>query len=108
VERETAVARKRVEDAERAIAQEQDDMRNAEKAGSTTTKPETTFQEMLNPIGDSHCHLASFDHREEGEDEDDDEDNHAGGYLSDDDEPGRVMGTFCEMVQYCVERFPQK
>jgi len=33
VERETAVARKRVEDAETAVEQKQDDMRNDEKAG---------------------------------------------------------------------------
>jgi len=46
VERETALARKRVEDAETAIQQVQDDMRNAEKAGLTTTKPETTSEEM--------------------------------------------------------------
>ena len=33
MERETAVARKRVEDAETAVEQKQDDMRNDEKAG---------------------------------------------------------------------------
>jgi len=43
VERETAVARKWVEDAETAIKQVQDYMRNAEMAGLTTSKPETTF-----------------------------------------------------------------
>ena len=38
------MARKRVEDAKTAIKKEQDDMRNAEKAGLTTTKPETSFE----------------------------------------------------------------
>jgi len=61
VERETAVARKRVEDAETAIEQKQDDMRNAEKVELTTTKPELTFEEMLNAIGDSLNDLASSD-----------------------------------------------
>jgi len=39
VERETAVARKRVEDAETAIKQRQEDMSNLEKAGLTTREP---------------------------------------------------------------------
>jgi len=39
VERETAVARKRVEDAETAIKQRQEDMSNVEKVGSTTREP---------------------------------------------------------------------
>ena len=78
MERETALARKRVEDAETAIKQEQDHMRNAEKAGLKTTKPETTFQEMLNAIGDSLSDLASSD----------DEEDPAGGKPSEDDEPG--------------------
>jgi len=39
VDRETAVARKWVEDAETAIEQEQEDKGNAQKTGLTTTKP---------------------------------------------------------------------
>jgi len=58
VERETAVARKRVEDAETAIKQKQD-MSNVEKAGLTTREPEKTFEELLNAIGDSLSDLAS-------------------------------------------------
>jgi len=108
VERETAVARKRVEDVETAIKQEQDDMRNAEKAGLITTKPETTFEEMLNAIGDSLSDLASSDNGEDGENEDDDEEDPAGGNLSEDDEPGWVMGTISKTVQYGMVRFWQK
>jgi len=78
VERETTVARKRVEDAETAIEQEQDDMRNAEKAGLTTTKPETTFEAMLNAKGDSLSDLACSNDGEDGEDDDDDEEHPAG------------------------------
>jgi len=39
VDKETAVARKQVEDAERAIKQDQEDMRNADEAGFTTWEP---------------------------------------------------------------------
>jgi len=102
------VARKRVEDAETAIEQVQDDMRNAETAGFTTTRPETTFEEMLNAIGDSLSDVASSDDKEDGQDDDDEEEDHAEGKLSEDDEPGREMGTICKTVQYHAERFRQK
>jgi len=108
VERETTVARKLVLDAEIAIKQEQDDMRNAEKAGVTTTKPERTFGEMLNAIGDCLSDLASSNDQEDREDEDDDEEDPAGGRLSEDEEPGRVMGTISKTVQYHMERFWQQ
>jgi len=39
MDQETAWARKRVEDVETATMQEQEDMSNAEKEGSTTRKP---------------------------------------------------------------------
>jgi len=102
------VARKRVEDAETAIKQGQDDMRNAEKAGLTTTKPETTFEEMLNAIGDSLSDLARSDDEDDGEDEDDKEEDPAGGKLREDDEPGWVMGTISKTVQYRMECFRRK
>jgi len=108
VEGETAVARKRVEDAETAIKQRQGDMRNAEKAGLTTTKPEITFEEMLNAIGDSLSGLARSDDEEDGEDEDDKEEDPVGGKLSEDDEPGWVMGTISKMVHYHMECFRRK
>jgi len=73
VERETAMATKQVEDAETAIEQEQEDMRNAEKAGLTAKKPEITFEEILNAIGDSLSELECSKNVENGEDEDDDE-----------------------------------
>ena len=108
MERENAVARKWVEDAVTAIKQKQDDMRNAEKAGLTPTKPETACQEMLNTIGDSLRDLASWDDGEDREDEDDDEEDPAGGKLSEDDKSSWVIGTISQMVQYGMERFRQK
>ena len=105
VERETAVARKRVQDAETAIMQ---DMTTAENGGATTGKPETTFEEMLNAIGDSLSDLASSDDEQDGEDEEDDEEDTELGKLSDDDEPGWVMGTITKTVQHCMESFRQK
>jgi len=68
VERETAVARKWVEDAETAIKQKQEDMSNVEKAGLTTREPEKTFEEMLNAIRDNLSDLASFDDDEDADD----------------------------------------
>ena len=101
------MARKRVVDAETAIKQEQDDMRNAEKAGLTTNKPETTFEEMLNSIGDILSHHDSSVDAEDGEDEDDDGEYPAGGKLCEDDEPRWVLGTIPKTVQYCMVRFQQ-
>ena len=66
----TAVAWKHVEDAETAIQQEQEDVRNAEKAGLTTTKLETTLEEILNAIRDSLSNLESSYQGEDGEDKD--------------------------------------
>ena len=102
------MARKRVEDTEISIEQEQEDMRNAEKAVLTTTKPETTFAQMLNAIGDSLSDLASPNDGEDGEDEDDDQSDPELGKLSEDDEPGCVMGTISETIKHHKERFQQK
>jgi hypothetical protein len=68
VERETAGARNRVQDAETAILQELKDMTTAESAGGTTRKPETKFEEVLNAIGDSLSDLATPDDEQDGED----------------------------------------
>jgi hypothetical protein len=106
VERETARERKRVEDAEATVQQEQDDMTQAEIAGLTSREPEKTFEEMLVVIGDSLSDLASSDHGEDGEEEDDEETEQ--GNLSEDEEPGWVMGTITKMVQQRMERFRQK
>jgi hypothetical protein len=102
VERETAVGRKRVQDAETAMMQELKDITTA------TGKPETTFEEMLNAIRGSMSNLVSSDNEQVGEDEEDDDEDTEQGKLSHDDEPGWVMGTISKTVQYCMERFRQK
>jgi hypothetical protein len=108
VERETAVASKRVQDAETAMMQEQEHMENVEMRRSTTTKPEITFEQMLNAVGDSLSDLASSEDEQDGEDEDDDEENTGHGKLSEDDEPGWVMGTISKTVLHCMESFRQR
>jgi len=106
VERETAGARKRVEDAEAAVQQEQDDMTHAGIAGLMSRQPKRMFEGMLFTIGDSLSDLASSDNREDGEDGDDEETEQ--GKLSEDDEPGWVMGTITKIVQQHLERFWEK
>ncbi|KAF8534233.1 hypothetical protein BDD12DRAFT_896519, partial [Trichophaea hybrida] len=61
VERETTGATKRVEDAEAAVQQKQDDTRKDENVGLTNRAPEKTFQEMMVDIGDSLSDHASSD-----------------------------------------------
>jgi len=106
VERETAGTRKRVEDAEAGVQQEQDDMTHAQIAGLISREPEKMFEDMLVGIGDSLSDLASSDDGGDGEDEDDEETEQ--GKLSKDDEPGWVMGTITKTVQQSMERFWQK
>jgi len=106
VERETAGATKQVEEAEAAFRQEQDAMKHAEIAGLTYREPEKLFQKMLVAIGVSLSDLASSDDWEDGEDEDDEKTEQ--GKLSDNDEPGWVMGTITKTVQQRMERFRHK
>jgi predicted secreted Zn-dependent protease len=61
---------------------------------------------MLGAIGDRWEEFASSDDAEVGEDEDDEENQQ--GKLSEDNKPGRVMGTTTKMVQQHMERFRQK
>jgi len=102
------VARNQVEEAETAIQQVQEAMRNVENAGLTTTKPEITFEEILNAIGDSLSDLSCSDDWDDVEDKDDDEEDPELGKLSEDDEPGWVMATISKTVQHRMERFWQK
>jgi len=106
VERETAGARKGVEDAQAAIQQQQNDMKHAEIVGLMTREPEMKFEEMMVALGDSQSDLSSSDDGEDREHEHDEET--VQGRLREDDEPGLVMGTISEMVQHCIERCQQK
>ena len=106
MERETAVARKRVEDTETAIKQKQGDMSNVEKVGLTARERQKTFDEMLNTIGDSLSDLTSSDDEEDVEDEVEDDDTELG-MLSEDDEPSWVMATISKTVQRRMQRSSQ-
>ena len=108
MERETAVAKKRVQDAETAIIQELHDMTTAENTGATTRKPNTMFKEIQKPIGDSLSDLASSDDEQSVEDEGDDEEDTELGKQSDDDETGWVMGMISKTVQHRTESFRHK
>jgi hypothetical protein len=99
VERATAGARKRVEDAEAAVQQEQDPMAHAEYAELTSREPEITFEKMMAGMRDTVSDLASSDDGEDGEDEDEET---VQSKLSKDDELGWVMGTISKMVQQCM------
>ena len=102
VERDTTAARKRGEDAETAIKQEQEDMTKAENEGLKTGEPNNVFPEMLNEIGDNLHDLASSDDVEAAEDEQY-QDTELG-KLCEDDEPGWVMGTIPKTVQQRMGR----
>jgi hypothetical protein len=81
-------------------------MLHAEIVGLTSREAEKTVEEMLVAIGDSLSDLASSDDGEDGEEEVDKETEQ--GNLSEDDEPGWVMGTITKTVQQRMERFRQK
>jgi len=68
VKRETGGARKRVEDAETTIRQQQEDTEEAGNAVLTTKEPEKIFHSMLVAIGDSLSDIASSDDGADGED----------------------------------------
>jgi hypothetical protein len=104
----TAVARKRVQDAETAIRQEVNDILTPENVGGTTGKPESTFEEIMKYIRDSLSDLVSSNDELDGEDKEDDKEDTELCTLSDDDEPGWVMGTIFKLVQHCMESFRHK
>ena len=107
VETETAMARKRVQDAKTAIIQEREDMITGENAGAMIRKPKKTFEEMLHAIRDSLSDLASSDDEQDVEDEEDDQHDTEFSKLSDDDEPGWMMGTISKTVQHHEKSFRQ-
>jgi len=106
VERESAGARKRIEDAVAVVHQEQEDMKHAEIGGLMSRQSKKTFEEMMVAIRDSLSDLASSDNGEQVEDDDDEEETEQG-KLSEDDKPGWVMGTITQTVKQHMERFWQ-
>jgi hypothetical protein len=101
-----AGAKKRIEDTEAGVEQEQDDMTHAEIGILTSRAPEKTLEKMLVAIGDSLSDLVSSDQWEDGEDEDGGEPEQ--GKLSDDEQPGWVMDAITKTVQLRMKRFWQK
>jgi len=97
VEGETNGARKLVEDAEAPVQQEQQDMKDAEIVELTKRESEKTLDEMMVATGDSLFDLASSNDREDGKNEDDEVSKQ--GKLSEDNEPGWVLGTITKSVQ---------
>jgi len=95
VERETTGARKRVEDAEAVVQQEQQDMKHAEIAGVMNRVLEKTFEEVMAAVRDSLSDLATSDDGEDGEDEKEETEQ---GKLSEDDDPGWVMRKITKTV----------
>ena len=81
-------------------------MTHAEIAGLTSRDRERTSEEMLVAVGVSLSDLASSDDEDDGEDEDDEETEQC--KLSEDDEPGWVIGTITKTVQQRMQRFRQK
>jgi len=84
--------------------EEQEAMRNAEKAGSTTRMPENTCQEMFYAIRDSLSDLARSDNEDDVEEEADDEADTELGNRGEDDGPSWVMGTVSNTVQQRIVR----
>ena len=108
MDRETTVGREQVQDAGTAIVQMQEDMRSAEKMGSTTWVPAKTFEELVYAIGDCLSNLASSNDEEDSEYEADNEEDTEMGNLSEDGNPGWVMGTISKTVQQHIERLQQQ
>jgi len=102
----TAGARKWVEDAKGAVQPELDNITHAEIACLTSRDHDKTFEEMLVAIGDSLSDLASSDYGVDEQDEDDIVTEH--GKLSEDDEPGWLIGTITNTAQQRMERIRQK
>jgi hypothetical protein len=106
VERDTAGARMRVEDAETTIRQEQEDTDTAENSELTTKEPEKWFNKRIVTIGDSLSNIASSNDEEVWEDADVKETEQ--GQRSEDDEPGCWLGKINQIVLQRMEMFQQE
>jgi hypothetical protein len=93
VQRETSVARKRVEDTGTAKNHKQEDIGNAEMAGFTNWMRWILFVDMLNPDRDSLSNTASSNTEEEREGKVDEEADTELGRLRKDHKPWCVIDT---------------
>jgi hypothetical protein len=71
--RETAAARKRVDNAEAAVRLERKGTEAAENTGLTSSEPENTFHKMMVVVRDSLSDNPGSDDWEDGEAEDDED-----------------------------------
>jgi len=106
VERETAVAGTRGDNAETVFKHEWEAIRNGDNAGLTTRESEEMFQELIMAIRGSIRDLASSDNEVDTDDAD-------GVYtelgkLREDDEPSWVVRITSKTVQQCIGSFCQK
>ena len=93
----TAGTRKRAEDTEGAVQQQQGEIRQAENARLMSREPKKTFWETLAASRDSPSDLTSSDNGADRTHEDDRATEQ--GQLSNDDEPCWVMGIIAQMVR---------
>jgi len=77
-------------------------MKHAEIAELTNKEPEKSSEEMMVDIGDSLSEVACSDDGDDAEDENEETEHTK---LSEDDEPGWVMGTIPKTVQQRMVRF---
>jgi hypothetical protein len=103
VHRKPTVERQEVDDAETTNNWRLENMRMAGKAGLKMRKPEKTFQDLCYPIGDSRSNRTSADDEEAVKNKEDYEEDTIVGKLSQDDEPGWVIGTISKMVHCASE-----
>lgn len=108
MDRDTAVARMRVKDAETAMIQQQEQMRYVERARSTATKPEIPFEKMLNVIGGDLSDYSYSNDEEDRQYENCDEDATRLDQLTDGDKPGCILGKISKMVQHHLPNDQQK
>jgi hypothetical protein len=81
------------------MKQMQENLKIGENAGLSIRKLKKTFQEMFNAIRKSLRNLACLYNKEVTEDDEDDIEHFELRKLSDDDEPGWVMGTISRTDQ---------
>jgi hypothetical protein len=108
LDRGTAMARMRDHHTVTLSMLDQDQMGNVEKGRSTTTKPEITFQEMLNAIGESLSDLTSTEDEQDGEVENDYKEGTELGKLTEDNKPGWVICTITNTVLHRMQSFGPK
>ena len=92
--------------AEEAVQKAQEDMKHIEYVGSKNRESEKRFYKMMVTTSESLCDVSSFDKGEIWESQN--VEVIMQGKPSDNNEPGRVMGTITKPVQQGLDRVRQK